>query len=116
MGLIPVFSFTHFLTLAGGGTGGSDAGAAAGAAGAAMMAAGTGMMMMNPMSLFPMILAGASFAKVQKGIIDYFLIFCVQGLLLAHLVSQPVHHYSGYGYGYSHQRRHHKDPYIAHYG
>ena len=30
-----------------------------------MMAAGTGMMMMNPtMALFPIMLAGASFAKV----------------------------------------------------
>ena len=30
-----------------------------------MMAAGTGMMMMNPMSMFPMLLAGASFTKVR---------------------------------------------------
>ena len=50
---------------AGAGAGGA-AGAAAGAAGAAMMAAGTGMMMMNPtMALFPIMLAGASFAKVN---------------------------------------------------
>ena len=47
--------------------GGGAAGAAAGAAGAAMMAAGTGMMMMNPtMALFPIMLAGASFAKVKS--------------------------------------------------
>ena len=44
---------------------GAGTAAGAAAAGAAMMAAGTGMMMMNPtMMLFPMILAGASFAKV----------------------------------------------------
>ena len=44
---------------------GAGAGAASAAAGAAMMAAGTGMLMMNPMfPLFPLMLAGASFAKV----------------------------------------------------
>ena len=49
---------------AGGAGGAAGAGAASAAAGAAMMAAGTGMMM-NPMfPLFPLMLAGASFAKV----------------------------------------------------
>lgn len=49
-----------------GGAGAAGAGAAGAAAGAAMMAAGTGMMMMNPtMALFPIMLAGASFAKVS---------------------------------------------------
>ena len=54
---------------AGGAIGGAGAGTGAGvaAAGAAMMAAGTGMMMMNPtMALFPIMLAGASFAKVTQ--------------------------------------------------
>ena len=52
---------------AGGAVGGAGTGAGVAAAGAAMMAAGTGMMMMNPtMALFPIMLAGASFAKVTR--------------------------------------------------
>ena len=36
-----------------------------------MMAAGTGMMMMNPtMALFPIMLVGASFAKVKHCILS----------------------------------------------
>merc|ERR1719317_1789129 len=50
--------------------------------------------MMNPMSMFPLVLAGASFAK---------------GFLLAHLAIPPVHHFGGYGYG--HHRRHYGPSY-----
>ena len=57
---------------AGGGAGAGAGAAGAAAAGAAMMAAGTGMMMMNPMSMFPLVLAGASFAKVMYRLIAHF--------------------------------------------
>ena len=53
-----------------------------------MMAAGTGMMMMNPtMALFPIMLAGASFAKVNT-------IFCSECVCcyfcLIRVTSSPI--------------------------
>ena len=48
-----------------------------------MMAAGTGMMMMNPtMALFPIMLAGASFAKVNIILCSACVVISVQSGLL----------------------------------
>ncbi len=106
---------------AGGGAGaGGAAGAAAGAAGAAMMAAGTGMMMMNPtMALFPIMLAGASFAKVKtytniRGAHGMF-ISVNQGYFIAHLLSHAPRRLGRgmFGGGY-HHRVGYSPPYYPH--
>lgn len=100
-----------------GGVAGAGTGAGVAAAGAAMMAAGTGMMMMNPtMALFPIMLAGASFAKVTQNIIcTHHSKKIFQGYFIAHLLGHAPRRVGFLHPGYIQRSGYYRHPPQAHY-